>query len=203
MDLIILVATLVCLVSILKPFTFPGDTKFEDAYSSIALFLGFIAYFYGIDFFPANSFLAPFHLITIGLVNSFAIIDLFFTSVIGVPLSLQLIFLIIIPAMIAFSLTRAILKYVVVFSELTSDFFALMIAYVSMIAAVRGDFNLVQWVLGAFVGTAKFLSGQGSILATTTAFFLGCAFIILLSSLFESMTVSFITNILSKNKEAE
>lgn len=195
MDIFVLVISLICLVTIVKPFTFPGESSFEDAGSTLALLLGGLAYFYGVDLFPPTSFLAPLHLITIGLVNAFSIVDLFVLTLLGTPLTLHLIFVVMIPAMIIFRFAKFLLSYVALFSEVTQNFFASILAFLSMVAAVKGEFNLVQIAIGALVYLISLITGQNTIYLMTVAVMVGCVIFLAIAVSFEVMTLNFVSQL--------
>jgi hypothetical protein len=196
MDPIILIISLFCLIALLKPFTFPGDATFDDASSTIVLVLAILAYFYGIDLLPANGPVSVLHIFTIGLVNAMAMIDLFVATVLGMPLSLYLIFVVIVPAMLLFNFARLVLKYVAVFSDRTSYFIALVISFISLVMAVRGDFNLLQLLFGGIMTLVAYFAGQASLFATTISFFIACLIIVMVGVVFESMTTLFVAAII-------
>ncbi|MFH0961662.1 MAG: hypothetical protein V1820_03195 [archaeon] len=201
MDLIIFLITLVCLTALLKPFTFPGDSNFDDASSTALLFFALLAYFYGVDFFPSSSFLGFLHVLTIGLVNAMAIIDLFITTVLGVPLTLNLLFVIVVPAMIVFSIAKGIIKYVGFFTDRTSTFFALMLSFISIVAAVRGDFNLIQSAFRALIAFVEYVFGQTSLFTATTSLVVSCLFLVTIGVVFQSMTTFFVGAITSRSRQ--
>lgn len=203
MDLIILVVTLVCLTAIIKPFTFPGDSNFEDASSTLALFLGILAYFYGVDFFPATSFLAPLHLITIGLVNAFSIIDLFILTLLGTPLTLNLIFVVIVPSMVVYKIAKELFSYTEILSETTENFIASIVAFLSMVAAVRGDFNLIQIVWGALIYLVSYVTGQSSVYLMTVSIMIISVIVLAIALAFETMTVKFVLLLVEGSAETE
>ncbi len=194
-DLVILIVSLFMLVALLKPFTFPGGETVEDTGSVIVTILAILAYFYGVDFFPVGSPIGFLHIITIGLVNAMAMIDLFITTTMGIPLSLSFIFVIVLPAMIMFRLSRAIMKYVAVFSDRTTYFIAMIVSFLTIVGAVTGTFNLVHWFFAAIAGLVAFFLSGTTILSISVNIFIACVVLVCLGVLFESMTTLFMKQV--------
>jgi hypothetical protein len=194
-DMIILIVSLFVLVAILKPFTFPGGESTEDTSSIVITTLALLAYFYGVDFFPISSPLGFLHILTIGLVNAMAMIDLFVTTVVGMPLSIDFLFVFVLPAMIVYRLSRFIMKYLVIFSDRTTFFIGLIMAFLSIVGAATGVFNPIHWFFGAIAAlTAYFLSGA-SLLAITVNIFVACLMITCLGVVMEFMSTLFVEKV--------
>ncbi len=176
-DFVVLIISWFFLLMIIKMF-FAPDNDPMGKISEIEVFVfavALITYFKGFDPFPA-SLPGPFaalHVITIGAINAMAMLDLFFETVLGVSLSLDLIFGIFIPAFITYGISRNLLKYTATLSDNTVTFISYIIAFITIWVAAKGGTNLIMSAVGLIQSFFE-LAGLSSILSfTSTVFFFG------------------------------
>lgn len=103
--------------------------------------------------------LGALHILVVGMINAMAILDVFFKSVFGVPLSPDFFIYYLIPATFMYKFSKSLLNYVAFFSERTVNFISFVMAFLMLESIVTKTMNpvtlvldLVTWIVGLFAG---------------------------------------------------
>ncbi len=131
--------------------------------------------------------LAPLHIIVVGMINAMAVLDVFFTAVFGVPLSLDFFVYYLIPATFMYKFSKSLLNYVALFSERTVNFISAVMAFLMLESVVTKTMNPVTFVLGLASWIGGFFGGD-TLKVTMTLFFLALS-ITAVSVLLETVAV--------------
>lgn len=131
--------------------------------------------------------LAPLHIIVVGMINAMAILDVFFTAVFGVPLSLDFFIFYLIPATFMYKFSNSLLNYVALFSERTVNFISAVMAFLMLESVITGAFNPVTMVLGIASWIGSFFGGD-TLKVSVAVFFLALS-ITAVSVLMETVAV--------------
>ena len=194
-EMFISILSLCFLALMLKMFFAPDDDpmgKISEV-EAFVFILAMLTYFKGFDPFPP-SLPGPFaalHLITIGALNGMAMIDFIFQTVFGVPISLDLLFGVLLPGFLTYGFTRSILKYTGVISQRTVTFIAYVVAFMTIYVSVNfgGEGNIIvtlmNWAMNLFEN-----AGMNSIYAITATIFFYGLILSVLSVLVEVVAVS-------------
>jgi len=121
-DIITILIALAFLAVFLKPIIGGGD-EIDDSFSGISLLLlvlGIAIYFYAI-----------------------ALIDVFFQSALGMPLSTRLIFEVLFPCAIIYRVAKSMLNFVAILSKTTVTLIAGCSAFVMFVSVTYGQMNIV------------------------------------------------------------
>lgn len=146
---------------LLKPLIGGGE-EIDDSFSGISLlvmFLGIAIYFYQINLFPEGGRLGFLHVIEKGLVYAIALIDVFFQTAIGMPLSTKLIFEVLFPCAIIYRVARSMLNFVAILSPPTVNLISFCCAFVMLVSITYGGVNIVTLFFSAIEDLFSFFSG--------------------------------------------
>lgn len=104
--------------------------------------------------------LGALHILVIGMINAMAILDVFFQSVFGAPLSLDFFVFYLIPATFIYRFSKSLLNYVALFSERTVNFISVAMAFLMLEAVVTAKVNPVTLLLGLMAWIAGLFGGD-------------------------------------------
>lgn len=183
----IIILSLVVFLFLLRPLAIDSEELYDPAsvFSIIVLVLSLLVYFYGVDPFPSS---LPFglgvlHILTIAMINAVALFDVAFQIIFGVPLTMNFIFFILIPAGLTYRLSHAMLSYVGVLSDRTVGFICLVLTFLT----IKLQFNPLA-ILFAIFGAIAGLFGRG-LVSDTISFFLVAVLVLALGIFLEVMTL--------------
>ena len=160
-DVITIVIALAFLAILLKP-VLGGGNEIDDAFSGMSLLVlafGIAIYFYNIDIFPEGGSLGFLHVIEVGLVYAIALIDVFFKTALGMPLSTQLLFGVIFPCAIIYRVAKSMLNFVAILSHATVALVSGCCAFIMFVSVTYGKVNIVTWFFTAIDELLSFFAG--------------------------------------------
>lgn len=140
--------------------------------------------------------LGALHTLVVGMINAMAMLDVFFQSVFGVPLSLDFFIFYLIPATFIYKFSKSLLNYVAIFSETTINFISVIMAFLMLEAVVTGAINPVTLVIGLVYGIAGRLGG--SLLDVTFSFFILAISVTLISVALETVAIVVTTGLVGE-----
>jgi len=160
-DVITIVIALAFLAIILKP-VIGGGGEVDDSFSGVSMLvlaLGIAIYFYGVNIFPEGGRLGFLHVIEVGIVYAIAVVDVFFQTAIGIPLSTQLIFGVVFPCAIIYRVAKSMLNFVAILSHATVTLISSCCAFVMFVSVTYGKVNIVSIFFNAIDELLKFFTG--------------------------------------------
>lgn len=161
----------------------------------ITLVVGSAAVFY-FGWATAQIPFGALHTLVVGMINAMAMLDVFFRSVFGVPLSLGFFILYLIPATFIYKFSKSLLNYVAIFSETTINFISIIMAFLMLEAVVTGAINPMTLIIGLVYGIAGRLGG--SLLDVTMSFFILAISTTLISVALETVAIVVTTGLVGE-----
>lgn len=200
-DLMIALIAICFLAVLLKPIVKPGDSV-DDSFSGISvlvLILGIAIYFYNINIFPPGGRLDFLHqYIEKPLVYAISIIDVFFVTALGMPLSTRLMVEILFPCAIIYRVTKSMLNFVAILSKATVTLIAGTSAFIMLVSTTYGGVNILTLFFTAISELFTFFAGLFANTLANVAFnvFVAGVVIIAFGIFFETIAVILTSEIL-------